>query len=101
MEQGFRLPEHCVIHGLAASRKITFALKSNPKVDSRKKVLTPGYTSVNRAAEYLNQVKVVKATDWPFCARCIRQRRVGIALASVLLGVGFLALIAAFIVGAV
>jgi hypothetical protein len=95
------LPEHCVRHGLPAVRRVTFAVKSNPKIGSRKKALVPGYTSVDRAAEYLQQVKIVKATAWPLCARCVRRRIVGLTLASVLLLGGLVALVSAFVVGAV
>ncbi|MGX6601767.1 hypothetical protein ACWKSP_06470 [Micromonosporaceae bacterium Da 78-11] len=101
LEQEPALPEHCVLHGLPAARKVTFALRSDPKMGSRKKVLVPGYTSVNRAAEYLNQVKIVKAPGWPFCRQCLRRRTTGLALAGVLLAGGFLALVGAFVAGAV
>jgi hypothetical protein len=101
LEQELRLPEHCVLHGLPAARKVTFALKSDPKIGSRKKVLVPGYTSVDRAAEYLGQVKIVKAPGWPFCRRCLRQRAIGLGLASTLLAGGFLALAGAFVAGAI
>ncbi|MGK5681325.1 hypothetical protein [Actinoplanes sp. URMC 104] len=100
LEKELRLPEHCARHGLPYARKVTFALKSNPRIGSRKKVLAPGYTSVDRAAEYLNQVKIVKATGWPMCAHCIRERAVGITLASVLLFLGVAAFACAFIIGA-
>jgi hypothetical protein len=95
------LPEHCVRHGLSAVRRVSFAVKSNPKIGSRKKVLLPGYTSVDRAAEYLQQVKIVKATGWPLCARCVRRRIIGLVLAGALVLGGLVALASAFAVGAV
>jgi hypothetical protein len=95
------LPDRCVRHGLPAVRRVTFAVKSNPNIGSRKKVLVPGYTSVDRAAEYLRQVKIVKAAGWPLCARCVRRRVIGLTAAGVLLVGGLAALVGAFVVGAV
>lgn len=95
------LPGRCVRHGLPAVRRVTFAIKSNPKIGSRKRVLVPGYTSVDRAAEYLQQVKIAKAVGWPLCARCVRQRDIGLGAAGVLLLGGLAALAGAFVFGAV
>jgi hypothetical protein len=95
------LPDHCVLHGLPAVQQVTFAVKSNPKVGSAKKVLAPGYTAVHRASEYLNQVKIVKATGWPLCARCMRLRIVGLTAAAAVLLAGLALLMTAVIIGAI
>jgi hypothetical protein len=79
---------------------VTFAIKSNPKIGSRKRVV-PGYTSVDRAAEYLQQVKIAKAVGWPLCARCVRQRDIGLGAAGVLLLGGLAVLAGAFVFGVV
>lgn len=93
------LPGCCVKHGLPAARNVTFAVRSDPRIGSRKKVLVPGYTSVNRAAEYLTQVKIVKVARWPLCARCVRQRTAGLTATGALLVAGLVALIAAGVAG--
>jgi hypothetical protein len=82
------------------ARKVTFAVKSKPKIGSRKKVLAPGYTSVDRAAEYLHQVKIVKVTGWPLCARCVRVRAAGLMQAGALLSLGVATIAGAIVVGA-
>jgi hypothetical protein len=95
------LPDRCVQHGLPAVRRETFAVRSNPKIGSRKKVFQPGYASLNRAEEYARQVKIVKVSGWPLCRRCVQRRTVGLALAGVLFLGGLLAMIAGFVVAAV
>jgi hypothetical protein len=95
------LPVHCVQHGLPAVRRVTFAVRSNPEIGSRKKVFQPGYTSLNRAEEYARQVKIVKVSGWPLCPQCVRRRIVGLSFAGVLFFGGLLAMIAGFVVGAV
>ena len=95
------LPDRCVQHGLPAVRRTTFAVRSNPTIGSRKKVFQPGYTSLNRADEYVRQVKFVKVTGWPLCQQCVRRRTLGLALASVLLFGGLLVMIGGFVVATV
>ena len=96
-----RLPDTCVRHGLPAVRRVTFAVRSKPAVGSRKRAFLPGYTSLNRADEYVRQVRVAKVTGWPLCAECVRRRRLGLALAAVLFFGGAAAMIAGFVAGAV
>jgi hypothetical protein len=90
-----------VLHGEPAVRRVTFGIRSKPVIGSRKKLLVPGYTSVNRAAEYLEQVQAVKATGWPLCARCVRQRTLGLVLTNVLFFGGLAVFAATFVTGAV
>jgi hypothetical protein len=94
------LPDHCVRHGRPAARRVTFAVRSDPKIGSRKKVFQPGYTSLNRAEEYAQQVKIVKVSGWPLCESCVRRRTLGLAGTGVLFFGGLLAMIAGFIIGA-
>jgi hypothetical protein len=95
-----RLPGQCVLHGLPAARTVTFAVRSKPKIGSRKKVLLPGYTSLNRADEYVRQVQVATVSGWPLCARCVRRRRLGLTHAEVLFFGGVLAMVIGFVVAA-
>jgi hypothetical protein len=94
------LPDHCVAHGLPAVQRKTFAVRSNPKISSRRKALLPGYTSLDRAEEYAQQVKIVKVTGWPLCERCVRQRTIGLSLAGLLFFGGLFAMVAGFVIGA-
>ena len=94
------LPDHCVRHGRPAVRRVTFAVRSNPRIGSRKKVFQPGYTSLDRAEEYAEQVKIVKVSGWPLCESCVRHRTLGLAGAGVLFLGGLLAMIAGFVIGA-
>jgi hypothetical protein len=95
------LPDRCAAHGLPAVRRVTFAVRSNPKIGSRAKVFQPGYTSLNRAEEYAKQVKIVKVSGWPLCAKCARRRTLGLTLAGLLFFGGLVAMIAGFVVAAV
>jgi hypothetical protein len=95
------LPDRCVLHGLPAARRVDLAVRSRPKIGSRKRVFLPGYTSLDRASEYVRQVQVVKVTGWPMCARCVRRHTIGLGLASVLFFGGLAAVVTAFIIGAV
>jgi hypothetical protein len=95
------LPDRCVLHGAPAVRRVTFAVRSKPVIGSRRKLLVPGYTAVNRAAEYVEQVRAVKASGWPLCARCVRHRTVGLVLTNVLFFGGLALFVATFVVGAV
>jgi hypothetical protein len=94
------LPDRCVRHGLPAARRVTFAVRSNPTIGSRKKVFQPGYTSLNRAEEYARQVKIAKVSGWPLCARCVRRRVLGLTAAAVLVFGGLGAMVAGFIIAA-
>ena len=94
------LPDRCVAHGLPAVQRKTFAVRSNPKISSRKKVFLPGYTALNRAEEYASQVKIVKVSGSPLCTRCVRQRSIGLVLAGVLFFGGLLAMMTGFVIGA-
>jgi hypothetical protein len=94
------LPDRCVRHGRPAARRVRFAIRSNPRIGSRKKVFQPGYTSLNRMAEYSRQVKIVKVSGWPLCSACARQRTAGLALTGVLFFAGLLAMIGGFVAGA-
>jgi hypothetical protein len=96
-----QLPDRCAAHGLPAVRRVTFAVRSNPKIGSRAKVFQPGYTSLNRAEEYAKQVKIVKMSGWPLCAKCVRRRTVRLILTGLLFFGGLLAMIAGFVVAAV
>lgn len=95
------LPDRCVLHGLPAVETVTFAVRSKPKIGSRKKVFLPGYTSLNRADEYLRQVQIAKVSGWPLCPQCVRRRRLGLRLAGLLFFAGLAAMIAGFVLGAV
>jgi hypothetical protein len=95
------LPDRCARHGQPVLRRVTFAIRSNPKMPSRAKMLLPGYTVANRAEEYLQQVRVVKAAAWPLCRSCARARTVGLTLAGVFGFGGLAAMIAAFVVGGI
>jgi hypothetical protein len=95
-----RLPDRCVRHGLPTVRRVDLAVKSRPKIAPRRKVLLPGYTSLNRADEYLRQVKVTRVSGWPLCAQCVRERTLGLILAGVLFFGGLAAMLVAFVVGA-
>jgi hypothetical protein len=92
------LPDRCARHGLPAVQRKTFAVRSNPKIGSRKKVFQPGYTSLNRAEEYARQVKIAKVSGWPLCARCVRRRVFGLTAAAVLFFGGLATMVAAFII---
>jgi hypothetical protein len=94
------LPDRCVQHGRPAVRRVTFAVRSNPKISSRGKAFQPGYTSLNRAEEYARQVKIVKVTGWPLCRQCVQRRTAGLALAGALFFGGLLAMIAGFVLAA-
>ena len=59
-------------------------VKSGPKTRSRARLWVPGYTAVDRAAEYLAKVKFIKVTGWPLCANCVRRRTLGLVLAGFL-----------------
>jgi hypothetical protein len=96
-----QLPDRCARHGLPAVKRVDFAVKSRPKVSPKSKVLLPGYTSLNRADEYLKQLTITKVEGWPMCARCVRERTVGLVLAGVLFFGGLVAMVAAFVAGAV
>jgi hypothetical protein len=96
-----QLPDRCAAHGLPAVRRVTFAVRSKPKIGSRAKVFQPGYTSLNRAEEYAKQVKIVKVSGWPLCANCVRRRTAGLVLAGLLFFGGLLAMIVGFVVAAV
>jgi hypothetical protein len=93
------LPDRCVRHGLPAVRRVDFVVKSRPKISPRRKVLLPGYTSLNRADEYLQQVKATRVSGWPLCARCVRERTVGLTLAGLMFFSGLAAMVIAFVVG--
>jgi len=95
------LPDRCVRHGLPAVQRVDFAVRSRPMISPRRKVLLPGYTSVNRADEYLKKLTVTKVEGWPLCARCVRDRATGVAIAGVLFFGGLVAVVAAFIAGGV
>lgn len=101
LAQNPSLPDRCAAHGLPAVRRVTFAVRSNPKISPRKKAFLPGYTSLNRAEEYARQVQIAKVSGWPLCSRCVRQRRVGLVAAGVLFFGGLLAMIGGFVAGAV
>lgn len=58
----------------------------------------PGYTALNRGEEYLSRVRFVEVHGWPLCDACVRRRRLGRALAAVLLLGGLVAILAAVIV---
>ncbi|RZU52224.1 hypothetical protein EV385_4071 [Krasilnikovia cinnamomea] len=90
-----RLPEVCVQHGLAQAQRVDFVVKSRPKVSRARRLLVPGYTALDRAGEYLGHVKFVKVQDWPLCARCLRRRHIGLAVAAFLFFGGLVAMIAA------
>jgi len=46
------LPDRCVRHGLPAVRRVDFVIKSRPKLSPWRRTLLPGYSSLDRAAEY-------------------------------------------------
>jgi hypothetical protein len=95
------LPDRCARHGLPVASRVTFAVKSAPRIGSRRKLLLPAYTAVDRAAEYLRQVRIVKVTGWPLCARCLTRRAKGLALAAILLIGGVALMAGTLIAGAV
>lgn len=95
------LPDRCSRHGLPAVRRVTFIIRSNPKLPSRAKMLLPGYSVINRAEEYLRQVRMVKVTGWPLCRSCVRARTIGLALAGVFGLGGLVAMIVAFVAGGI
>lgn len=95
------LPNFCARHGQPAVRRVAFAIRSNPKLPSRAKMLLPGYTVANRAEEYLRQVRVVKAAGWPLCRSCARTRAIGLTIAGVFGVGGLAAMIFAFVVGGI
>jgi len=101
LEGGPELPDRCVRHGLPAVRRADFVIRSRPKISPRRRLLVPGYTALDRAAEYRRAVRWVRVTGWPLCATCVRDRRVYLGLASVLFFGGLVALVAAFAAGAV
>src|SRR5690606_14881003 len=84
LEGGPELPDRCVRHGLPAVRRADFVIRSRPKISPRRRLLVPGYTALDRAAEYRRAVRWVRVTGWPLCATCVRDRRVYLGLASVL-----------------
>lgn len=101
LEGGPELPDRCVRHGLPAVRRADFLVRSRPKISSRRRMLLPTHTAVDRADEYLRAVKAVRLTGWPLCATCVRDRLVYLALAGVLFFGGLAALVAAFVAGGV
>lgn len=82
------LPDRCVLHGLPAARRVTFAVRSNPWLASRTRVFLPGYTAVNRAEEYARQVQIARVSGWPLCRLCARRRLAGLTAAAVLAAAG-------------
>lgn len=84
LADGPTLPDRCVMHGRSAVRRSDLAVRSRSKIGFRRKALLPGYTSLDRADEYVRQVQVVKVSGWPLCVRCVRQHTTGLTLAAVL-----------------
>lgn len=91
------LPDRCVKHGLPVQRRVSFVVKSRPKVSPVRKLFVPGYTALNRGEEYLSKVQFVRVQGWPLCAECVRRRRLGIAFAAVLFFGGLAAIVVAVI----
>ncbi|GAA2488695.1 hypothetical protein Ahu01nite_023170 [Winogradskya humida] len=91
------LPDRCVKHGLPVQRRVSFVVKSRPKVSPVRKLFVPGYTALNRGEEYLSKVQFVRVQGWPLCAECVRRRRLGITFAAVLLFGGLAAIVVAVI----
>jgi hypothetical protein len=60
----------------------------------------PGYSSLDRAAEYARAVKLTRVTGWPLCARCHRVRTTGLVLASLLFFGGVATIVVAFVLRA-
>lgn len=101
LEGGPALPDRCVRHGLPAVRRVDFVARSRPKISSRRRMLLPTHTALDRADEYLRAVKAVRLSGWPLCATCVRDRRAYLALAGVLFFGGLAAVVVAFIAGGV
>jgi hypothetical protein len=87
-------PDCCARHGLPAARRVDFVVKSRPKVSSVKRLAVPGYTAVDRAAEYLTKVQFIRVEGWPLCRKCLRRRTAGLAVAALLFFGGITAMIA-------
>jgi hypothetical protein len=98
---GPELPDRCVRHGLPAARRVDFVVRSRPKISSRRRLLVPGYTALDRAGEYLGAVQAVRVSGWPLCVSCLRTRRVFLTLAGALFFGGLAALVAGFVAGGV
>ena len=94
------LPDRCVKHGLPAATRVDFVVRSKPDIGRRRKLLRPDHNAPDRLAEYADKVTYVRLAGWPLCERCLRQRRLSLATASLLFFGGLAALIAAFLIGA-
>jgi hypothetical protein len=101
LEGAPELPDRCVRHGRPAARRVGFVVRSRPKISSRRRMLSPAHTALDRAEEYRRAVKAVRVTGWPLCATCVRDRRVYLGLTWLLFFGGLAALVAAFVAGAV
>jgi hypothetical protein len=91
---GWPLPDCCARHGLPAIRRVDFVVKSRPKVRSVGRLALPGYTTVDRAEEYLTKVRFISVKGWPLCKRCLRRRTAGLSLATLLFFGGIVTMIA-------
>lgn len=94
------LPDRCVRHGLPAVRRVDFVIKSRPKLSPWRRTLLPGYSSLDRAAEYARAVKLTRVSGWLLCARCHRVRTTGLVLASLLFFGGVATIVVAFVLRA-
>jgi len=94
------LPGHCVRHGLPATRREDFVVKSRPKLSPWRRTLLPGHSSLDRAGEYARSVKLTRVSGWPLCGRCGRVRTAGLVLANVLFFGGVAMLIASLVLRA-
>lgn len=99
LNSGQVLPGCCAKHGLPAVRRVDFVVKSRPKLKSVGRLWVPGYTAVDRTADYLTRVKFIKVAGWPLCITCVRRRTLGLALASLLFFGGIAAIAAAVVIG--
>lgn len=98
---GPTLPDRCARHGLPFQERVDFAAKSDPKLSSKRRLFVPGYTAVDRAEEYVTQLKAVQVIGWPLCSQCVRQRQFGLRLAGVLFFGGLGAMVSAFVAGGI
>lgn len=90
----------CAWHGLPAVRRAGFALQSRPARRAGPRYGENVLSMTARLAENAAQVKVSRISGWPLCGRCVRTRRLWLAVAAVLFW-GGLAAVAAGVVARV